>query len=105
MLIVLSALTVAAVVFGLVAFTLGRDPGLSDPQPDSSARALPADRSIASDDIEKVRFDVAIRGYRMDQVDAFVTGSAAAVRRLEQQVRDLQRKNDKLRRVRDSDTA
>lgn len=64
----------ALVVLGLaVALALGGIPRLSvhSPAATSSAggRPLPEDEFF-SDDVAGVRFDTAVRGYRMDQVDA-----------------------------------
>lgn len=40
--------------------------------PDRPELLLPADRMIAADDLEDVRFSVVMRGYRMDEVDDVV---------------------------------
>ncbi|GAB3946667.1 DivIVA domain-containing protein [Micromonospora vulcania] len=63
------ALTVAAVVFGVTVLVSGRDPGLVPAEPDSQAVALPGTRPLRESDVGAVRFDTALRGYRMAQVD------------------------------------
>ncbi|WP_345727876.1 DivIVA domain-containing protein, partial [Cryptosporangium minutisporangium] len=69
LLIVVAAIVLSGIVFGAAAFTLGRDRGLTPPRPDGVPFDLPADRPLDRADVEDLRFDTAIRGYRMDQVD------------------------------------
>jgi DivIVA domain-containing protein len=68
-LLLVVALTVGAVVFGVTVLVSGGDPGLEVAEPDGRAVPLPATRPLAETDIATVRFDTAIRGYRMAQVD------------------------------------
>ncbi|WP_433389606.1 DivIVA domain-containing protein [Micromonospora sp. KLBMP9576] len=63
------ALTVAAVVFGVTVLVSGRDPGLVPAEPDGRAVPLPGARPLRESDVGEVRFDTALRGYRMTQVD------------------------------------
>ncbi|MEO3771407.1 DivIVA domain-containing protein [Micromonospora sp. B9E7] len=69
LLLLVVALTVAAVVFGVTVLVSGRDPGLVAAEPDSQAVALPDTRPLRESDVGAVRFDTGLRGYRMDQVD------------------------------------
>ncbi|SDZ14074.1 DivIVA domain-containing protein [Asanoa ishikariensis] len=69
LLIVVVAVTVAAVVFGVTVLVSGRDPGLSPAEPDGRALPLPTTRPLLEADLGDVRFDLATRGYRMAQVD------------------------------------
>jgi DivIVA domain-containing protein len=69
LLLLVVALTVAAVVFGVTVLVTGRDPGLVPVEPDGRSVPLPGGRPLAESDIGEVRFDTALRGYRMDQVD------------------------------------
>jgi DivIVA domain-containing protein len=69
LLLVVIAVTVGAVVFGVMTLISGGDPGLTPVDPDSRARPLPGDRPLAEQDVSHVTFDLAWRGYRMDQVD------------------------------------
>lgn len=68
-LLLVVALTVGAVVFGVTVLVSGGDPGLETVEPDGRAVPLPATRPLAETDVASVRFDTAIRGYRMVQVD------------------------------------
>lgn len=69
LLIVVVAVTVAAVVFGVTVLVSGRDPGLSPAEPDGRALPLPTTRPLRESDLGDVRFDLTTRGYRMAQVD------------------------------------
>ncbi|MEU8044733.1 DivIVA domain-containing protein [Micromonospora echinofusca] len=69
LLLLVVALTVAAVVFGVTVLVSGRDPGLAPAEPDGRAVPLPAARPLRESDVGEVRFDTALRGYRMAQVD------------------------------------
>ncbi|MET7668846.1 DivIVA domain-containing protein [Micromonospora luteifusca] len=69
LLLLVVALTVAAVIFGVTVLVSGRDPGLAPVEPDSQAVALPSDRPLRESDVGAVRFDTGLRGYRMAQVD------------------------------------
>ena len=63
------ALTVAAVVFGVAVLVTGSDPGLAPAEPDGRVVPLPGSRPLRESDVGEVRFDTAVRGYRMAQVD------------------------------------
>ncbi|MGC5018698.1 DivIVA domain-containing protein [Micromonospora sp. DT47] len=69
LLVLVIALTVAAVVFGVTVLVSGRDPGLAPAEPDGRAVPLPGARPLRESDVGEVRFDTALRGYRMAQVD------------------------------------
>src|SRR5215217_6613607 len=63
------ALVIAAIVFGVTVLVSGNDPGLTPVEPDGRALPLPSDRPLGEDDVVRTRFDIALRGYRMSQVD------------------------------------
>ena len=64
-------LLVGLVVLLALAFVLSRDSATIDDEPvDSADGGLPTDRLLRSDDIPRLRLRVAIRGYRMSDVDA-----------------------------------
>ncbi|MFG1884431.1 DivIVA domain-containing protein [Micromonospora sp. NPDC049102] len=69
LLLLVVALTVAAVVFGVTVLVGGRDPGLAPTEADSQAVPLPGTRPLRESDVGAVRFDTGLRGYRMSQVD------------------------------------
>ncbi|MEU1808449.1 DivIVA domain-containing protein [Micromonospora aurantiaca (nom. illeg.)] len=76
LLLLVVALTVAAVVFGVTVLVSGRDPGLTPAEPDGRAVPLPGSRPLDESDVSDVRFDTALRGYRMGQVDAALRRAA-----------------------------
>ena len=69
LLLLIVALTVGAVVFGVMVLVSGGDPGLREVEPDGRGVPLPGSRPLVEQDVAKVTFDLGLRGYRMDQVD------------------------------------
>jgi DivIVA domain-containing protein len=69
LLLLVVALTVGAVVFGVMVLVSGGDPGLREVEPDGRGIPLPGSRPLVEQDVTKVTFDLGLRGYRMDQVD------------------------------------
>jgi DivIVA domain-containing protein len=76
LLVLVVLLVLAALVFGVVTLLSGDDPGLSTAEPDGRARPLPNNRSLTEADLKDVRFDLAVRGYRMGQVDRVLRRTA-----------------------------
>lgn len=72
LLLVVVALVVGGIVFGVAALVTGSDPGLVDVDADVRAVPLPEDRDLDDADVAQLRFDTALRGYRADQVDAAI---------------------------------
>ncbi|MEI2825963.1 MAG: DivIVA domain-containing protein [Dermatophilaceae bacterium] len=77
------ALLVAVVLIGLtMAAVMGRvDGSLVEPTSSSSYVPLPVD-PLTEDDLAAIRFDTALRGYRMDQVDDVLDRLVAEIGRL-----------------------
>ncbi len=77
LLLILAVVLVAgALIFGITTLISGDDPALSAVDADGRARPLPNDRSLTEGDLKKVRFDLALRGYRMAQVDRVLRRTA-----------------------------
>jgi DivIVA domain-containing protein len=76
LLVLVVVLVIAGLVYGVVSLLSGEDPGLAPVDPDGYARPLPHDRSLHEPDLKAVRFDVAMRGYRMAQVDRVLRRTA-----------------------------
>ena len=76
LLLLLGALVVGAVAYGVTWVVTGNDRGLSPEEPDGRSTPLPSSRPLTESDIETVRFDVTLRGYRMDQVDSALRRAA-----------------------------
>src|SRR5262245_26688964 len=69
LLVAVVVLVLAGLAFGVMWLLTGDDPGLVETEPDGRALPLPNHRSLTELDLRTVRFDVGLRGYRMDQVD------------------------------------
>ncbi|MEP6665937.1 MAG: DivIVA domain-containing protein [Nocardioidaceae bacterium] len=64
---------VLVAVLGTVAIlAAGRDDAMGEVYEDRPDRGIPSGRPLTSDDLDVVRFTTAVRGYRMDEVDAFI---------------------------------
>lgn len=96
------------VVVGLVvAAVLGRIPvsGMAEPVDSSPFAPLPAQPS--AEDIDELRFDQALRGYRMEQVDRTIDRLRATladrdeqIARLDERIEHLERDQDRFGRDR-----
>ena len=67
---------VLAVLFATAVLVTRGDPLLADAPPDRADVALP-ETPLTAADLEAVRFSMAPRGYRMDEVDAVLARLAA----------------------------
>jgi DivIVA domain-containing protein len=103
---VLGVLVVGAVGFGVAMLLSGRDPGLQRVEPDGRAVPLPASRPLVETDVDAVRFDTVMRGYRMDQVDAALRRAGYDIGFKEELIQVLEAEVEALRagRLEDADT-
>jgi DivIVA domain-containing protein len=76
LLLTIGALVVGAIGFGIAVLISGADPGLAPVEPDGRAVPLPTTRPLVEPDLDRARFDTAVRGYRMDQVDTALRRAA-----------------------------
>jgi DivIVA domain-containing protein len=76
LLLTIGALVVGAIGFGIAVLISGSDPGLQPVEPDGRAIALPVNRPLVESDLGAARFDTAVRGYRMGQVDTALRRAA-----------------------------
>ena len=74
--VLLGALVVGAVAFGVAVLVTGADPGLAADVPEGSSVPLPGHRPLAEQDFQALRFDTGLRGYRMSQVDSALRRAA-----------------------------
>lgn len=65
------------VITGVSLLAVGRFGALPDAAADLVPDDLPSDRPLRGSDLQQVRFDVAARGYRMDEVDGLLDRLAA----------------------------
>ncbi len=64
---------VLVVVLGVVAIlAAGRDDAMGEVYEDRADRGIPTGRPLTSDDLDAVRLNTGLRGYRMDEVDALI---------------------------------
>jgi DivIVA domain-containing protein len=103
LLLVVIALTVGAVVFGVTVLLTGGDRGLSPAEPDGRAVPLPGTRPLVESDIARVRFDTGARGYRMAQVDQAMRRAAYDIGYKDELINVLEAEVDALRSGRFSD--
>ena len=82
------AAVIGLVVFGLVVFVFGRGEQLAPLSPRTSPTELP-DHDMAAADVRKVRFAMALRGYRMSDVDWALDKMADEIDRLRDEVARL----------------
>ena len=83
------AAVIGLVVFFLAVLVFGRGEQMAPLDPRTSPAELP-DHDITSDDVRKIRFALALRGYRMSDVDW-------TLERLGEQIDLLRRENVQLR--------
>lgn len=83
------AAVIGLVVFCLAVFVFGRGEQMAPLDPRTSPAELP-ESDITSEDVRKIRFALALRGYRMSDVDW-------TLERLGEQLDGLRRENDALR--------
>jgi DivIVA domain-containing protein len=69
---------------------------MSEPVPDRADLALPADRFIVARDLDKVRFSVGLRGYRMEEVDDVLDRLAREVEVRDRRIAELEGRTDDL---------
>ena len=76
----LVVVAVAAVVFGLASAVFGRGEELAPLPPGATPTRLPVG-DVAGDDVRALRFQQAVRGYKMSEVDWVLTRSSSAASR------------------------
>jgi DivIVA domain-containing protein len=65
------------VIGGCAVLAAGRGAGMAAVYDDRPDVLVPGDRMLAGDDVRRVGFTTAFRGYRMDEVDALLDRLAA----------------------------
>lgn len=85
----LGLLGVVAVLLATAWVATRDDPLLADAPPDRPDLLLP-DPPLTSSDVEGVRFSLALRGYRMDEVDAVLDRLAAELTDRDRRLAELE---------------
>lgn len=70
---------VVVVVAAVAMVAVGRGDGLAPAVPDRPDVELPTDRPLDAADLAHLRLSVAVRGYRMDEVDALLSRLGAEI--------------------------
>lgn len=73
----LFAIVVVVVLGGVAVVAAGRGEPMARAYDDRPDALVPADRALRAADLRQVRFSVALRGYRMSEVDALLSRLAA----------------------------
>jgi DivIVA domain-containing protein len=89
-LFVLGVLLVAVLLFVGASFLMGRGETQPPADLDRSPLELPDDRPVAGDDVRDLRLSVAVRGYRMSEVDWLVDQLAEALDERDAEIASLQ---------------
>ena len=89
---ILALLVVGGVLFLAASFAFGRGEEMAPVLPEGTPVELPVDRLARGDDLRAVKLSVALRGYRMDEVDWLLD-------RLSEQVDSRDREIARLRSV------
>ena len=86
---------VAVLVVGVAAVLVaGRDDEMADVYDDRPDVSLPAGRPMTAADLDGLRFSTGLRGYRMDEVDAFIARVKADLISRETHEQRLERAGD-----------
>jgi DivIVA domain-containing protein len=103
LLLTIGALVVGAIGFGIAVLISGSDPGLAPVEPEGRSVPLPTSRPLNEVDLDAARFDTAVRGYRMDQVDAALRRAAYDIGYKQELIGVLEAEVDALRDGRTED--
>ncbi len=105
LLLTIGALVVGAIGFGIAVLISGSDPGLQPVEPDGRAVSLPVNRPLVESDFGAAKFDTAVRGYRMGQVDTALRRAAYDIGYKQELIGVLEAEVDALRdgRVEEAD--
>jgi DivIVA domain-containing protein len=79
--LIVEVLVAAAVLAGVAAFVAGHFDPMA-PASTDEPEVVPAGRELRPEDLEGARLRVALRGYRMDQVDLLLERAAQELRAL-----------------------
>lgn len=85
----LGLMLVAVVLFLLASFAFGRGEEMAPAPPDSTPVELPDDRPVEGRDVRALRLSVAVRGYRMREVDWVLEQLALALEDRDRRIAEL----------------
>lgn len=87
--LVVEVLAAIGVLFAVSMVATGRFSGMATSPPDRAPFDLPDDRPLRSSDLGSVRFSVALRGYRMEEVDALLDRLARELAERDERTTDV----------------
>jgi DivIVA domain-containing protein len=73
------AVLIVAVMGGIAVVAAGRGGSMAEAFDDRPDARVPADGPLTAQDLRRVRFSTAVRGYRMSEVDALLDRLAAEI--------------------------
>jgi DivIVA domain-containing protein len=73
------AVLIVAVMGGIAVVAAGRGGSMAETFDDRPDSRVPADGPLTAQDLRRVRFSTALRGYRMSEVDALLDRLAAEI--------------------------
>ena len=83
-------LVILAVIAGIAVVAAGRGEGLSAPDPERSPRGVLPAGEVGRADVDALRFTLALRGYRMDEVDDVIDRLLAELDRKDARIAELE---------------
>jgi DivIVA domain-containing protein len=86
----LQLVVIVALLAAVGWLAIGGGGHMSEPEPDRPDLALPGDGLLAREDVDRVRFSVGARGYRMDEVDDVLDRLAQEIEVREQRIAELE---------------
>ncbi|WP_216853111.1 DivIVA domain-containing protein [Phytoactinopolyspora halotolerans] len=92
---VVFVIVAAAVLFAVVAVTLGRG-DLMEAEPPAVAGPELSPDALHAEDLDELRFSVAVRGYRMDQVEVVLDRLATELAQRDRHIAELREQLDRL---------
>jgi DivIVA domain-containing protein len=78
---------------------------MAEPAPDRPDLPVPDDGLLARRDVDRVRFTVGMRGYRMDEVDDVLDRLAQEIEVREQRIAELEGRDDSAQTESESESA
>jgi len=83
-------LVVLAVIGGIAVVAAGRGGSLPEPDPDRATTGTLADDEVDRTHVDGLRFTLAVRGYRMDEVDEVLDKLVDELDRRGERIRELE---------------
>lgn len=90
--IVVEVLLLLAVLFVVAAVVAGRGGGMPEATRDGAEVGFPTDRPLRGEDLHALRFSMALRGYRMAEVDDALDRLAAELAQRDDRIAALEQR-------------